>query len=147
MSTVKRGRKSAAELTTLRLIGPAKPSPAPADLPPEARATWTRIAAALPAGYLTPADEVLLHEFVLAEHHKRLADALVASEGLIVDGKPHPAAKLSCQLAAVMATLATKLRLCQSSRTRPESASLKTAHRPNVQPPWATDSLLMGAPQ
>jgi len=51
----------------------------------------------------------------------------VAAEGLVKQGKAHPAARLSVQLAASMAALSAKLRLCQSSRTRPDAAGLKRA--------------------
>ena len=50
------------------------------------------------------------------------------------NGEPHPALRISRDEASLMASLAVKLRLCQSSRTRPESASLNVTH--DGKRPW-----------
>ena len=52
----------------------------------------------------------------MADHQKRLCDALVLRDGPITsDGAINPAAKLSNQYAATMAALSGKLRLCKSA--------------------------------
>ena len=79
--------------------------------------------------------KVTLPLFFAAAHQKTTADALVAREGSIVHNKPHAAIKVSMQLAGVMGDLSSKLRLCQSSRTRLESATLKKALATG-QRPW-----------
>ena len=70
----------------------------------------------------------MLKAFVIADSRKRQIDLAVEREGLIVGGATHPGLRISNDLAGLMASLASKLRLCQSSRTRPDAASLKEAH-------------------
>lgn len=53
------------------------------------------------------------------------------------DGVAHPGLKVSRDEAGLLASLAVKLRLCQSSRTRPDSASLKNAN--TGRKPWDTE--------
>lgn len=75
----------------------------------------------------------------MADHQKRLCDALVLRDGpILADGSVNNAAKLSNQYAATMAALSGKLRLCKSATTRPESAGLKKALHSGVKP-WETD--------
>lgn len=101
--------------------------PPPDGLPTEAAALWVSICASVTPDYFTTGDLVLLEALVRADYEKRRCDALVQREGPIVDGRAHAAAKLSNQYAASLAALSGKLRLCQSSRTRPESAGLRKA--------------------
>jgi phage terminase small subunit len=119
----------------------AKRPAAPKDLPAPARKAWARVVDSLPPGHFQEGDLMLLRAFVLAEHQKAQCDELVAAEGPVVDGKIHPGAKLSAQLAGVLASLAGKLRLCLSSRVRPESAGLRKAVTGEGQgrKPWETD--------
>mgnify|MGYP003543845082 FL=1 len=128
-------RKSAlATVAPLKNMGP----PAPRDLPLPSQALWAEIAGSLPSNYFTPGDLPLLHAYCLASHHKAGADALVLRDGLLIDGKVNPAIGLSVKLAGSMAALSGKLRLCQSSRTRPESASLKKVMSAGRKP-WEFD--------
>ena len=84
---------------------------------------------------------VLLEALVMADHQKRLCDALVLRDGpILADGSVNNAAKLSNQYAATMAALSGKLRLCKSATTRPESAGLKKALHSGVKP-WEDDAL------
>lgn len=110
-----------ATVAALKNMGP----PAPRDLPLASQSLWAEICGSLPSNYFTPGDLPLMHAYCLAAHHKAGADAIVEREGLLIEGKVNPAIDLSVKLAGSMAALSTKLRLCQSSRTRPESASLK----------------------
>ena len=132
-------RKSAAALAT---IFDTKRPPPPDGLPPGAAALWVSICAGLDANYFSTGDMVLLEALCMADHQKRLCDALVLRDGPITgDGAINPAAKLSNQYAATMAALSGKLRLCKSATTRPESAGLKKALHGGTQP-WDTDPAL-----
>ena len=135
-------RKSAAALATPKTMFTAKRPPPPDGLPPEAAALWTEIVKSVDANYFTTGDLVLVEALVLADHQKRTCDALVALHGPILDGSINPAAKLSAQLAGVLATLAQKLRLCKSATTRPESAALKKALHSGGVKPWETNPAL-----
>ena len=130
-------RKSAAALATPTIFDTKRPPP-PAGLPPGAAALWVSICSGLDANYFSTGDMVLLEALVMADHQKRLCDALVLRDGPITsDGAINPAAKLSNQYAATMAALSGKLRLCKSATTRPESAGLKRALHSGVKP-WET---------
>ena len=130
-------RKTApATVAPLKNMGP----PAPDDLPQPSQALWAAICGSLPCSYFTPGDLPLLHAYCLASHHKASADALVQRDGLLIDGKVNPAIDLSVKLAGSMAGLSGKLRLCQSSRTRPESASLKKVMSAGRRP-WESDEM------
>ena len=131
-------RKSAAALATPTIFSTKRPPP-PAGLPPGAAALWVAICAGLDANYFSTGDLVLLEALVMADHQKRLCDALVLRDGPITgDGAINPAAKLSNQYAATMAALSGKLRLCKSATTRPESAGLKKALHSGLKP-WESD--------
>ena len=131
-------RKSAAALATPTIFDTKRPPP-PAGLPPGAAALWVSICAGLDANYFSTGDMVLLEALVMADHQKRLCDALVLRDGPITgDGAINPAAKLSAQLAGTLAALSGKLRLCKSATTRPESAGLKKALHSGLKP-WESD--------
>lgn len=130
-------RKSAAALATPTIFDTKRPPP-PAGLPPGAAALWVSICSGLDANYFSTGDMVLLEALVMADHQKRLCDALALRDGPItIDGAINPAAKLSNQYAATMAALSGKLRLCKSATTRPESAVLKKSLHSGVKP-WET---------
>lgn len=131
-------RKSAAALATPTIFDTKRPPP-PAGLPPGAAALWVSICAGLDANYFSTGDMVLLEALVMADHQKRLCDALVLRDGPITgDGAMNPAAKLSNQYAATMAALSGKLRLCKSATTRPESSGLRKALHSGLKP-WETN--------
>ena len=131
-------RKSAAALATPSIFSTKRPPP-PDGLPPGAAALWVSICAGLDANYFSTGDLVLLESLVMADHQKRLCDALVLRDGpILADGSVNNAAKLSNQYAATMAALSGKLRLCKSATTRPESAGLKKALHSGLKP-WETD--------
>ena len=131
-------RKSAAALATPTIFDTKRPPP-PAGLPPGAAALWVSICSGLDANYFSTGDMVLLEALVMADHQKRLCDALVLRDGPITgDGAINPAAKLSAQLAGTLAALSGKLRLCKSATTRPESAGLKKALHSGLKP-WESD--------
>ena len=131
-------RKSAAALATPTICTAKRPPP-PDGLPPGAAALWVSICAGLDANYFSTGDMVLLEALVMADHQKRLCDALVLRDGPItIDGAINPAARLSNQYAGTMAALSGKLRLCKSATTRPESAGLKKALHSGLKP-WESD--------
>ena len=131
-------RKSAAALATPTIFTAKRPPP-PDGLPPGAAALWVSICAGLDANYFSTGDMVLLEALVMADHQKRLCDALVLRDGpILADGSVNNAAKLSNQYAATMAALSGKLRLCKSATTRPESAGLKKALHSGLKP-WESD--------
>ena len=81
---------------------------------------------------------VLLEALVMADHQKRLCDALVLrDEPTTGDGAINPTAKLPAHLAGTLTALSGKLRLCKSATTRPESAGLKKALHSGLKP-WET---------
>ena len=133
-------RKSAAALATATIFDKRRPPP-PDGLPPGAAALWVSICAGLDANYFSTGDLVLLEALVMADHQKRLCDALVLRDGPVTADGINPAAKLSAQLAGTMAALSGKLRLCKSATTRPESAGLKKALHSGVKP-WETSQEL-----
>ena len=85
---------------------------------------------------------VLLEALCMADHQKRLCDALVLRDGpILADGAINPGAKLSNAYAATMAALSGKLRLCKSATTRAESAGLKKALSAGARP-WDANPAL-----
>ena len=128
MTTTTRGRKSAASLQSVALMPLRRPPAAPANLCESAVTLWDGIALSLPYDFFRPADIPLLAAYCTAASRKDWLDKQIEHDGIIIQGAPHPGLRMSRDEANLMATLAVKLRLCPSSRTRPESASLKTAH-------------------
>ncbi|MGV8892347.1 MAG: hypothetical protein ACOH2K_05295 [Burkholderiaceae bacterium] len=128
MTVTTRGRKSAASLQTIALASLRKPPSTPAGISQAAAELWQGITASLPVDFFRPGDLPLLQAYCVAHDRKERIDAAILSDGLLFDGVPHPGLRISRDEAGLMASLAVKLRLCQSSRTRAESASLKTAH-------------------
>ena len=132
-------RKSAAALATPTIFSTKRPPP-PDGLPPGAAALWVSIGAGLDPNYFAGADLTLLEALVMADHQKRLCDALVLRDGpILADGSVNNAVKVSAQLAGTLAALSGKLRLCKSATTRPESAGLKKALHSGLKP-WETSS-------
>ena len=140
--TTTRGRKSAASLQIVGIATARKPLPAPGELSPSAKKLWDDIVSSLPGDFFRPGDLPLLRAYVVAADRKNTIDAHVLADGIIIAGEPHPGLKLSHAEASIMGMLAGKLRLCQSSRTRPESASLKKSHGSTR--PWDDGSAVDG---
>lgn len=128
MTVSTRGRKSIASMQSTALASMRKPPLPPAGMSNAATDLWNDIACSLPADFFQPGDLPLLQAYCTASDRKNQIDAAILKEGIIHDGEAHPGLRISREEASLMASLAVKLRLCQSSRTRPESASLKAAH-------------------
>lgn len=133
-----RGRKSAASLESVVLPNERKAPPPPTELTESAAKLWNDIVNSLPGDYFRAGDLPLLQAYCTASDRKNKLDIAIAKEGLLYDGAPHPGLKISREEASLMASLAVKLRLCQSSRTRPDSATLKTAN--TGRRPWDTEN-------
>ena len=129
-----RGRKSAVSLQSIVLDHKRKAPNPPAELTGGAAKIWTSIAESLPADYFRPGDLPLLAAYCTSANRKNQIDAAIANEGLMYNGEAHPGLRISRDEASLMASLAVKLRLCQSSRTRPDSASLQNANSTHEKP-------------
>lgn len=109
--------------------------PAPKGMPTRARQLWTDIVATLPADYFTASDLPLLRQYCIASHLAEEAEEAISKDGAVMENRPHPMLKVLDAQTASMARLATKLRLCPSSRIRADSAALRKAHEGPR--PWA----------
>lgn len=67
-------------------------------------------------GHFRPCDIPVLVEYCAAIVHARQAAELLARDGLLVDGKPHPAHRILRAERAALALLASRLRLTPASR-------------------------------
>lgn len=136
---IKRGRKSAASMQSIVLSHTRKAPQPPKELTEAAAKLWCDITKSLPADYFRSGDLPLLQSYCTAFDRKNQVDKLIAEHGVMYDGVPHPGLKISRDEAGLLASLAVKLRLCQSSRTRPDSASLQGA---NTGPrPWDMENV------
>ena len=109
--------------------GGAGPKP-PKHLGRQARAMWRQIVASRPADYFAPGATQLLESFVVASVAAReLAPKIAANPG------DKDLAEALRRHSAVMATMATKLRLAVSSAIKPHSGKLTErggAHGPLI---------------
>ena len=134
MTIVKRGRQSAASQLTKTLATTRNMPEPPIGLSKDAAALWVSITESLPAEFFRAGDLPLLQSYCISSDRKNLLDAAILKDGITHNGDINPALKVSRDEATLMTSLATKLRLCQSSRTRPESASLNVTN--DGKRPW-----------
>ena len=128
----KRGRKSAADVETVPTTATVQSlAPAPDVLKPEAQALWRLIVGNRAPGFYSPGDLPLLREYVhtvstlIPRINEIMAEGNVDLELL----------KARDGLVRQATSLAVKLRICVSSRTRPDTASMRdTIDR--YPPPW-----------
>lgn len=132
--TTTRGRKSADSKQIVTIISSRQSPNAPIGIGEDATALWEKIANSVPNDFFRAGDLPLLEAYVISATRKRQLDTKVLQEGIMFNGEPHPALRISRDEASLMASLAVKLRLCQSSRTRPESASLNVTR--DGKRPW-----------
>jgi len=127
-----RGRRSAADLETRPIGGTVERlAPAPDALEPDAKALWRRIVEERRHDYFSAADEPLLREYchtvaTLLPKVQKLSEEEFDTQ--VLDARD----KLVRQAAA----LARSLRLCVSSRTRPDTAAMRDSVSPRPRPPW-----------
>lgn len=137
---MKRGPKSAADLSVVAISGARVP--APEYLTPGQREEWTAIVDSLPADWFRPADCALLVAYCAASALYKEALQMIQSEGIVIDeGKgrrAHPAKDILTSQAAAMAQMAVKLRLCPSARYTEKAAGTATKNTASGKKPWDT---------
>lgn len=128
-----RGRQSAADAgTTLAFNARTPDPPAPDTLAPDAQDLWRNIVRSRPPGYFGPGDRPLL-----AEYCRTMATFLPGINAVLRDSFDADMLAARDRLIRQAATLAGKLRLCVSARTRPDTASTRDAAQPGPRP-WET---------
>ena len=127
-----RGRKSAASLETPRLAATVEPfAPAPDVLEPEAQALWRSIIASRPHNYFSPGDLPLLREYC-----HDVATLIPRINAIMAEGSVNlEMLKARDGLVRQATSLAGKLRICVSSRTRPDTAGMRESVSNNP-PAW-----------
>lgn len=108
-------RKSLVSLTMPRVTGTAPLCPDPS-LPPDVREIFEAAVAAAPDTHFTELDRVALIEFSQAAARCRRAEAAIAQEGDVVNGKPSPWLLVLRDARHQVTNLLPKLRLCPSAR-------------------------------
>jgi len=117
-------------------IYPERPK-APRGLPKEAQAEWRKIVESLPPGSFKTWELPLLEKYVMAAYIYGLAMKEVKTRGAVVEmgskgyKAPNPALTVANRQVALMASLATKLRLCPNSRVTKWKAGTTPEHRPS----------------
>lgn len=124
----KRGRKTVADLTVVRLSGARMA--APEWLNEAEGLEWTAIVASLPADYFRPADGPLLAAYCVASALHKMARAEIEADGMTIEmdngrKQMNPAVTVLQYQAGTMAQLAVKLRLAPSARYTPKSTATK----------------------
>lgn len=128
MTLQQRGRQSTESKLVVQIATTRNLPEPPIGLSKAAAALWVDITESLPADFFRAGDLPLLQSYCISSDRKNLLDAAILKDGMTHNGDINPALKVSRDEATLMASLAVKLRLCQSSRTRPESASLNVVH-------------------
>lgn len=126
-----RGRKSTAELSIVQGDFGRKPPPEPPNMPPFAVDLWKRIVKELPTEHFRESDLPLLKSYCWAAWQADASQRMLLSDGINADK-----AMFALHQSAIrdMAQIATKLRLCPSTRMRAESAALKKTNP--AKKPW-----------
>jgi len=139
---MKRGRKSAGDLSVVVGITEARPQPGP-DLTPEQEEVWRATVDRLPASWFPKETHPLLAEYAKAVTRARFAGRAVdafEADWLKAEGGVDRYAKMTAtadRAVRLVASLARALRLTPQSRLRPETAARK-AELPGsgVRRPW-----------
>ena len=141
----KRGRKSAAELSVVRVSLEGYRPPAPDDLTSQQAQVWREIVESVPGGWISPAQEPLLAAYC---RHVSGADRLSA---MIEKCDPEGAGELERfgklltmreRETKALSSLATRMRLTQQSQmhSRTAARAMSNAHvGPKLwdrRPPW-----------
>jgi phage terminase small subunit len=140
------GRVSASAATSLGLVSSKvatltikqAPEP-PAALSKREAAVWREITAALPADWFSPPDLPLLFAYVsVVARHEMVAERCRTAEPTVENVRTgmevvNPIFRLQDMLSRQIASLATKLRLAQSSRWSESSAATRVKRGPSAQ--------------
>ena len=116
-------RTSAASLSVATKSVVAELMRARAGLPAPIAAAFDEILASVGPQHFKPADRILLEELARSLALLREAGAHVARDGIYVDGKVHPCLRITQKERALVAMLATRLRLTPQSRSAPGKAA------------------------
>lgn len=105
------------------------------------RARWYEIVNDWPTGHWRPSDGRLLEDLVITESYVRDCDAKIAAEGMTATGAnggtvAHPAVIMRRGHLTTILSLQRALRLCPSTRTRPDKASLQERAGVGNKRPW-----------
>jgi hypothetical protein len=142
-----RGRKSAASLSVVSMLGDARPAP-PDELAEAEAKEWREIAARLPHDWWTRENYPLLVEY--CRHIVRARDLagdiakfrrFPAEVRLTTDGiqRYDMLLRMADRERAAMVNLATKMRLTQQSRYRADKAASAADRGKMVRKPWEMD--------
>lgn len=136
-----RGRKSTAEITTLRAVAPGERLPAPIELTPEQARIWDSVTETKPAEWFQRDTAPVLVEYCQTITRARQVEEFIASiEGTALADADNRKAylelvKVKESLSKTIASLATKMRLTQQSRYTPQ-ASNTANKKANRKRPW-----------
>ncbi len=143
---MKPGKKSSADLSVAP-VTMDRPEPI-AGLSEYECEIWRQITISLPADWFRPSDLPLLASYCQAHAEHEQARAGIEKDGLMIKGskgRPYknPLISVRHQAALRMATLATKMRLCQSARydkmkaaTATKGANTAAPKSNTITPPW-----------
>lgn len=136
----KRGRPSMQDkIAYLHTQGIAERPEPPDSLEGDARALWQEIVDSLPPDYFRPGDMPLLQAYCVASIANRRACALAQealAQGDVTSSEARAAMRSMSQTSAVMAQLATKLRLAHSSRISGKVAATQHENTAAGKKPW-----------
>lgn len=132
-------KQSRESLSTPKIEGPGYPQ-APHDLTDAQTARWDEIVQEWPEGHFRESDLHLLKSIVRSESLVEQLDAKIAADGLLIESfrgelKPNPAIMARNAVLKAIESSQRALRLCPSTRTRPESSSLRDP-RGRAKKPW-----------
>jgi hypothetical protein len=142
-----RGRKSAASLSVVSVLGNERPAP-PDDLTEEEAEEWRAIASRMPHDWFTRENFPLLAEYCRHIVRSRdLAKDIAAFKRfptevrLTTDGihRYDTLLRMADRERAALVNLATKMRLTQQSRYRADKAAPAVERGKTVRKPWEKD--------
>ena len=128
-------RKSTAALTVAtRVDGRSEPLAPGPDLAPDVAAIFAATVAAAPTEHFSELDRVALTEFSQAAARCQRAEAAIAVEGDVVQGRPNPWLTVVRDARHQLTNLLPKLRLCPSARI--QAKQVRPNRSPAALPPW-----------
>jgi hypothetical protein len=145
-----RGRKSAASLSIVSVLGNKRPAP-PEELTEEEAEEWRAIAGRMPPDWFTRESHPLLAAYcrhivaarLLAKDIERFSrfppEVRLASDGIELYDRLR---KMADRESRVITTLATKMRLSQQSRYTENRAATAANRSKTVSKPWEVDPYL-----